>query len=231
MPLPVLNTPTYTIKLPSTGKDIEYRPFLVKEEKILMIAQESKDQKQVMKAMRDIISSCTFGKVNADDCTVYDIEYLFLQLRSKSVGEIANVKIRCSKCGEYTPVEINLDEVGVIYPKEKIDPNIKLTDTVGIKLRPMQFRDAMKIQSDKDISGTIATVIESIYDSDNVYDIQSISKKELDAFIDSMNRKQLESIQKFIENQPRVQHIIEFDCEKCGHKNRHVLTGLASFFE
>ena len=230
MPLPTLNTPKYQTIVPSTGKEIEYRPFLVKEEKILLIAQESKSNKEILRAMKDIISACTFGAVNADDCTMYDIEYLFLQLRAKSVGEIANVQIRCSKCNEYVPVEINLEDVQVVFPKKKIETKIQLTDSVGLTLKPVTFKVAQTIKTDNDITGAIASVIDTIYDENNVYTLADATAKEIDEFINSLNRKQLEKIQEFIENQPQLQHMVEFECNKCGHKNKHVLKGIQSFF-
>ena len=123
MPLPKLESTKYTTQIPSTKEEIEFRPFLVKEEKILMIAQESEDEKQIMSAMKEIVSACTFGEVNADECTLYDIEYLFLQLRMKSIGETATINLKCDKCGKYTPVEIDLNEVKVVFPVNDLTAN------------------------------------------------------------------------------------------------------------
>jgi len=230
MPLPVLEAPKYNLIVPSTKKKLQYRPFLVKEEKILMIAQESENQTQILQAIKDIISSCTFNKIDVNKSPMYDIEYIFLNIRAKSVGEVISFKLKCDECGEYNEVELNLEDVEVQFPEKEIDPNIRLNDTIGITLKPINLSDVAKAKGKDAISEALSSSIDSIYDSDNVYSAATCSKKELDAFVDSLSHQHLQKIQEFILNQPTLKHTIEYTCKKCGHKNSYELSGLQSFF-
>ncbi len=230
MPLPVLETTTYNLLVPSTKKKLKYRPFLVKEEKILLIAQESESENQILQAVKDIIESCTFSKIDANKIPMYDLEYIFLKIRAKSVGEVISFQLKCEECGEYNKVEVNIEDVEVQFPAEQIDPNIKLTDSVGITLKPINLSDVAKSKGKDAISEALTASIDSIYDSDNVYSASTCSKKELDTFVDSLTHQHLEKIQEFILNQPTLKHTIEYTCEKCGHKNSYELNGLQSFF-
>jgi len=235
MPLPVLETPKYIFTVPSTKKRIEYRPFLVKEEKILMIAQETKDPDQIVKAIKDIITTCTFEKIDIDKCTNYDIEYLFLKLRAKSIGETATVGVACKECNKPNDVEINLENVNIIYPKVKPSPIIKITDSVGLTLKPLTLSDSERIgkleSSDDILNQSLISSIETIYDSSNTYSVPNdCSEEELITFIESLNHKQLEAIQEFISGQPALKHTVEFECIHCKHKNKIELEGIQSFF-
>lgn len=236
MALPTINTPKYSLKLPSTGESISYRPFLVKEEKILLIAQETKDPKQMMSAMGDVIFACTFGKINTSEITSFDLEYIFLKLRAKSVGENADIKIQCTSCEEYNPISINLDEITVTVPEKK-DATIMLTDSIGVTLK---YIDAKKMEK---ITGLIETnqmavineliinSIESIFDDSNVYPAADSTPAELTQFIESLSRQQMEKIEHFISNAPKLQHVCEFKCKKCEEQNSITLQGIQSFFE
>jgi len=230
MPLPVLETTTYNLVVPSTKKKLKYRPFLVKEEKILLIAQESESENQILQAVKDIIESCTFSKIDVNKIPMYDLEYIFLKIRSKSVGEVISFQLKCEECGEYNKVELNLEDVEVQFPDEQIDPNIELTDSVGITLKPINLSDITKSKGKDAISEALMSSIDSIYDSDNVYSASTCSKKELETFVDSLTHQHLEKIQKYLLNQPTLKHTIEYTCEKCGHKNSYELSGLQSFF-
>ena len=230
MPLPVLEIPKYSLIVPSTKKKIQYRPFLVKEEKILMIAQESENEKQMLQAVKNIISTCTFENIDVNNIPMYDIEYLFLKIRSKSVGEVVSFQHNCSKCKELNPVEVNLEDVEVQFPEKKIEDNIQLNDSIGITLKPINFSDITKAKGKDEISETIIASIKTIYDSDNVYSTSSCSKKELDEFVDSLSHQHLEKIQEYILNQPVIKHTIKYTCGKCGHENSYELSGLQSFF-
>jgi len=230
MPLPVLETTTYNLVVPSTKKKLKYRPFLVKEEKILLIAQESESENQILQAVKDIIESCTFSKIDVNKIPMYDLEYIFLKIRAKSVGEVISFQLKCEECGEYNKVELNLEDVEVQFPDEEIDPNIELTDSVGITLKPINLSDVTKAKGKDVISEALISSIDSIYDSDNVYSASTCSKKELETFVDSLTHQHLEKIQKYLLNQPTLKHTIEYTCEKCGHKNSYELSGLQSFF-
>lgn len=232
MPLPKLESTKFTTQIPSTKEEIEFRPFLVKEEKILMIAQESEDEKQIMSAMKEIVSACTFGEVNADECTLYDIEYLFLQLRMKSIGETATINLKCDKCGKYTPVEIDLNEVKVVFPVNDLTNTIALTEDIGITLKPLTLKAAAKVagKSEEVFNQAIIQSIDSVYDADNVYSSSDVTEKELLEFIDSMSHSQLQEVQKYLNDQPVLKHTVKFTCKHDGHENEIELKGIASFF-
>ena len=232
MPLPKLETSKYITQLPSTKEEIEFRPFLVKEEKLLMIAQESEDEVQILKAMKDIIHACTFGKVNTEECTMYDIEYLFLQLRIKSVGEESIIRLKCDECGKYSEVSVDLTKIEVVFPKEEIPNTIQLSDSIGLTLKPLTLKASEKLTgSDEEIfNQAIIQVIDTIYDNESVYDKNDVSEQEMIEFIDSMSHSHLEAIQKYIENQPELKHTVEFKCKHDNHENKVELKGIASFF-
>ena len=228
MALPKLETPTFTVVVPSTKKPVDIRPFLVKEEKVLMMAQESKDIKQVLKAIKTILVSCSEGELDPKKLTTYDIEYLFLQLRAISVGETAELKVKCSTSGEEETVEVNLKEIEVTFP-EKVDNNIPLNKGVGITLKPISLEDVEAAGDSTDIIDTISLTIDTIYDEDEVYPAKDSSKKELKEFVESLSHSHLEKIQEYISSQPKLRHEVSWTSSK-GHPNTLVLEGLQSFF-
>jgi hypothetical protein len=231
MSLPTLSFPKYQTTIPSSGKKIEYRPYLVKEEKILYIAQESGEQKQITNAIKEVITNCTFGKVDPDSLTVFDIEYIFLRLRAKSVGENSKLKIKCTKCSAQNPIEINLDEVKVLNVKEaEALKTIKLSDDIGVVLKFLTTKDVTNLPENVTPIDMIILCIESIFDADKVYPASESTKAELVAFVESMNKEQMGKIQDFINAAPKISHDIAFTCEKCGEENKITLTGLESFF-
>lgn len=234
MPLPILESSKYTITIPSTGKTVEYRPFLVKEEKILLIAQESNDSNQMFSSMKEIIRSCTFEKLDVDSITSYDLEYIFLKLRSKSIGEVSDINLECSECKTLNPVSIVIDEIEV-----KIDPDatktVMLTETVGVNLRHIRVKDMAQLSDDKKpqseiINNVVMASIESIFDADNVYPSDKSTPQELTTFINSLNREQMSKIEKFIESTPKVQKDVCFSCTNCNHDNSINVSGTQSFF-
>ena len=229
MPLPVLEAPKYNLVVPSTKKKLQYRPFLVKEEKILMIAQESKDASQIESSIKQIIKACTFEKIDIDSLLTYDLEYILLKLREKSVGETTNFSLACEKCGAKNEVTINLEDVSIDFPEKVPDNTIELAEGIGITLSPVSIKRLGKLDQNN-INSVIATVIETIYDEKNVYSVDSVSKKELDTFIDSFTHKNLEDIQNFVKNQPTLKHTVTFKCSECGHENTYTLEGIQSFF-
>jgi hypothetical protein len=238
MALPKLETPTYETVIPSTNRVIEYRPFLVKEEKILMMAQESQDPAQAITALKKIIKACTFNKVDPNELTTYDAEFLFLQLRIKSVGETSEFSLPCDKCGQHCKVNVDLTEVEVDLPEFKPDNQIELGGGVGMTLKELSLADSVGVNANdmKDISSMVAMVIDTIYDKDQVYKTEGVSKKELAEFVDQLNHEQLEAVSKFIAAQPAIQKTIAFTCKQgeCsqggGHKTEITMRGLADFF-
>ena len=231
MALPKLETPTYETIIPSTGRAIEYRPFLVKEEKILMMAQETQDTAQAISALKKIISSCTFGKVDPNTLTTYDAEFLFLQLRIKSVGESVNFIITDKETGEDVNISVDLTEVDVVEPEEELETTIQLNDSIGLTLKEVTLKDAIGLSGKdmNDITGLVGVVIDTIYDDEKVYNTSDVSKKELETFIDSLNHTQLEQITTFIQNQPAIQKEIKYRL-KDGQEKTITLKGLQDFF-
>lgn len=236
MPLPILETPKYSLTVPSTGKTIEYRPFLVKEEKILLIAQETNDDSSILSALKDIIKACTFDAVNPSELTSFDIEYIFLKLRSKSVGETSDIRCKCEKCQTLNDISINIDNIEITWPIERDNNVIMLTDTIGITLKYLSVADIDKLnlsskkQADTIIE-TVIAMIENVFDDKGVYPAAQTSHTEMVTFISSLNRSQMSKIEEYINNLPKLQHDIKFTCISCKHTNEITLTGTQSFFE
>ena len=234
MALPIIETPKYELTIPSTGQSVEYRPYLVKEEKILIIAMESQDTTQMIRAVRDVISACTFEKVNVDDLALFDLEFIFLKLRAASVGAESSVKVKCESCETQNPVIVKLDEVGI---KGDLDRNkkIQLTDEVGVVLKFPTVKGALlqggnMTDGYDSIMSTVIACIDMIYDKENMYDAADHTKEELVQFIESLSQEQFGKLNEFFNNIPGLDHTIEFDCHSCGHHNALHLRGLQSFF-
>jgi len=235
MALPILEAPKYTVEIPSTKKTVEYRPFLVKEEKILMIAQETEDAREMLNAMKDIVRTCTFEKVDVNALTSFDLEYIFLKLRSKSVGEISNVNVKCSACEAPNPVALNLDIIEVKF-NDSVSKTIMITDTIGVNMRYIRVKDMSTLTDDKKSRGDIINEvviasIESIFDAQKVYPTENSTKAELITFINSLNRAQMQKIESFIAAVPTLQQTVEFKCKSCAHDNSLELSGTQSFFD
>lgn len=233
MSLPILNTPKYELTIPSTGKTVEFRPYLVKEEKILMVAIESNDEKQMITAIKDTIASCTFDKVNPNKLTMFDIEYIFAKLRAKSVGEKVEVKVTCPNCKEMTPIEINLDEE--IKVTDIGSKTIKLTSDVSLEMKYPSVSEYMEVISSKEsevdkVFTMITKCIDTIYHGDQSFEASSYSKQDLLKFIDSLNSEQFAKLRDFLESSPKTYADVHIHCEHCGEKNDVQLTGLANFF-
>ena len=238
MALPQLNTVKYDMVIPSTGQQIKYRPFVVREEKVLLTSLESGDAQQITNAMRDIVEVCTFKEVSVKSLAMFDLEYIFLKLRSKSVGENAEIGIKCSneECGHMNPVTVNLDAVE-LQGDPMAKATVALTDEVGVTLNyptVQRLEDVMKGSTTENqidlVIGMIAASIESIYDAQSVYPAVDSTPQELIDFIDSLNKEQFSKLQDFFNNFPKLKEEINFTCEKCGTENNQVLEGLNDFF-
>jgi len=231
MALPQLNTAKYTTMVPSLNKEVTFRPYLVKEEKILMLAMESQDNKQIMRAVKDVIKACVLDEINVEKLAMFDIEALFLALRSKSVGEKVDVRLKCTNCEHLNDISIDLDEI--VLPDGAIDPVIQLTDDVGVTMRYPSINDVEGMNQEggvKEMMKIIAICIENIFDADSVYSSDSYSEKELNEFIDGLNSGQFQKISKFFEDLPAITHNVKFNCVSCSEKNDVELKGIASFF-
>jgi len=233
MALPKLNSPTYQLELPSTGEKLKFRPFLIKEQKILMMAQESGEETQIYSAMKDLVSSCTFGKVDAENSPVFDIEYLFLQIRAKSVGESTTINIICPDDGKtQVPVEINIEDITVNMTENHTNI-VELTDKVKVYFRYPILSDMEGLKKGSTEMETLFHVINNcvheIHDGDDVYHRVDMSDKEIDEFMDSLSTTQFESITEFFQTAPKLRHVINVTNPKTKKKNEVVLEGLQDF--
>jgi hypothetical protein len=236
MALPKLTTPTYELEVPSTDEKIKYRPFLVREEKILLIAMESEKTEDVIQAVKDIVSECTFGKLNLGSMPIFDVEYIFLNIRAKSVGEISNLRLLCPDDGEtYANVEINLSEVSVSVEKEHTN-QIELTDEMGIYMTYPTI-DSFATTGITDVTASnmlevITTCVAQIYDKkgEDVFDAKDQTKEELVEFIEQLNTKQFRDVQKFFDTMPKLKHTVKIKNPKTEVETDVLLQGLNDFF-
>jgi len=233
MALPKLENPTYTLELPSNGREIKYRPFLVKEQKVLLIAQESEDAKVISKAMKDIVSSCTFGEVDVNQSPLFDIEYVFLKLRAKSVGETVTVNVLCPDDGQTRiPVTINLEDVDV-HMVDGHTREFPITDTVTIKMKYPQIADVSMLTTKKNQIANVMQImtkcIDEITFGDDVYKAVDLGKKELDEFVDSMNSEQIEKVVEFFNTMPKLRHEVEITNPKTEVTSRVIVEGSENF--
>ena len=238
MPLPKIATPTYELELPSTGKTIQYRPFLVKEEKLLVIALESEDTKQITTAIKAVLKSCVLTKgIKVDHLPTFDIEYLFLIIRGKSVGEEVDVNIIAPDDGvTEIPVQINLDDIQVQKSEEHTN-EIVLDDSLRMEMKypslsefinsNFDFNEEDNMEKSFDLIGSC---IDKIYNEEEVWAAGDCTKKEIKDFLEQMNSKQFKEIERFFETMPKLSHKIEITNPKTKKKSEVVLEGLSSFF-
>jgi len=234
MALPKLDTPVYELEQPSTGETIKYRPFLVKEQKTLMMASESNDDKQIKEALAGLISNCTFSKVDPFKIPIFDIEFLFLRIRGKSVGEKLDLSLLCPDDNE-TRVNksINLEDIGVNMEVGHTN-EINITDNIKMIMRYPTLNDITDIVGETDaVDDTFSMIrrcVHEIHDGDKVYNKVDMSDSELDEFIDSLLGEQFENLSKFFETMPKVQHSVEVTNPKTKKKGEVVIEGIQSFF-
>ena len=235
MALPQVNTPTYELAVPSTDEKIKYRPFLVKEEKILLIAMEAQEQSGILNAVKDIVKSCTFDKFDVNKAPIFDIEYIFLNIRAKSVGEVSTVNLRCPDDNEiFVQTDIDLTKVDVQLTKGHTN-KIELTDEMGmIMTYPTldSFTDSTTVINASNMLDVIASCVAQIYDKkgEDVYDAKDSTKQEIVDFIESLNSKQFKEIQNFFDTSPKLTHTVTIENPKTKVKSDITLTGLNDFF-
>lgn len=235
MPLPVISTPTYELKIPSTGKTVEYRPFLVKEEKILILAMESEDQKQIAKAVKQVLTNCIVTKgVNVADFATFDIELLFLNIRGKSVGEKIPIVVTCEDDGQTeVEVEIDVDDIKVTTDAKHKDV-VEIGNGYFIKMKYPKFDEFIEnnfIGGGSDESfRLIAKCVDTIYNEEESWDSADFTEKEMVEFLEQFPTSQFKNIEAFFETMPKLSHEITVTNPKTKKKNKVVLEGLASFF-
>jgi len=236
MALPVLNNPNYEMELPSTGEKIEFRPFLVKEQKILMMAVESKDTKAQSKAVSDIIKSCTFGKLDnvVDQLPTFDIEYMFLQIRCKSVGETVDINVTCPDDGQTkVPVTIQLEDINVIKTEGHSNV-VMVTDKIGLTMKyptmnQLMGYDISKLDSAGGTFKIIEDCLENVFDENEVYD--EMTNKELQEFIEQMTTDQFQKVTDFFQTMPKLKHIVKVTNPNTGVESEVALEGMQSFLD
>lgn len=237
MALPKLEAPTFTLNVPSTDKQVKYRPYLVKEERNLMIAMESKDPKAMISTLLDLINTCTFGELDVKKLTTFDLEYVFTRLRVASSGEISKVVTSCKHCEADMEVELNLNDVEVVGEvKTASERKFNITDSIGMVLKYPTVFDLLKegnVGDLNDYDATLETIIasiETIFDAENVYPADQHSHEELESFVDSLSKSQMEKMQPFFEEQPVVQYKKPHVCKSCKQESEVKLEGLQNFF-
>ena len=229
MALPTLNgSPKYTLTVPSTGKKVRYRPYLVKEEKVLLMASESKDPQQVLDAIIDTIKACTH-QLKMNDLTSFDIEYIFIKLRAKSVGEAVTLYLPCTSCEQRTETSMNLDDVKCPVDEDR-SMDIELNADVTVTMQYPSYK--LKPSDTAEDAGftMISQCIKSVTVADEVVTMADETDEEIKKFLESMTREQFDSISAWIRDLPQVEHTLKFVCENCSEKNEIEVKGLQNFF-
>lgn len=236
MALPVINDkPKYELKVPSTKKSVRFRPFLVKEQKVLLLAYESKDKRSIVRAMLDTIQSCCDDTIDVYKLSTFDVDYIFTQIRAKSVGESVELTVACSSCSTKNDVSINLENIAIDVPKQ--DMVLKLTDSISIKFKYPDygsflgsdtfFTTESRVEQVTDI---LISCLDSVMTEDENISIKDEPREEIIRFIDSLSSAQFDKVNKFIDSIPTLKHDINFKCISCGTDNLRTLEGLEDFF-
>lgn len=231
MALPVLDVPTYELTLPSTGKQIKFRPFLVKEHKILLTLSEAEDS-EVSRIVTDLVDVCTFNKLNAKDLPHFDIEYIFMHLRGKSISETVDVVVTCVNCDKEYESSFNIENLKVEIPEGHTN-KIMLTPTVGIEMKYPKFENVVKIFNSEKIDDVFSLVkksIAGIFDEESYWEASEQSDEEMETFLLQLTKEQFDLIEKFFTTSPTVVQVIESDCPHCSNHNVSRIEGLQNFF-
>ena len=235
MALPKIAVPTYELEIPSNKEKLTYRPFLVKEEKILLMAMETEKEVDMLNAIKQIINNCTFENVDVESLPLFDVEYIFLNIRAKSVGEVIDLKLLCEDDGKtYADVVINVDDINIEF-QENHTNHIVLNDDVSLFMDypQMEVMSALGSADDPDASFVFKVIkksIKQIVEGETIHERTDFTEKELDVFIESLNTKQFKAIQEFFETMPKLKHEVKFKNPKTKKMNKITLEGLNSFF-
>lgn len=232
MPLPKISQPIFQLTLPSNGKVVHFRPFTVREEKILMMAQESGDKKDIISSYKQLINNCAIDPVDVDKMASFDLEYFFIQLRSKSVSNVSKIQVKDQEDGELYEVEVNLDKIEIVKDSN-VSNNVKLTEEVGIILKYPTFNVLANINDAEDKMDTTLAIlrgcIDQVYEGEEVHDTANYSVSEMNDFILSLNKSQIEEIQKFFEAMPKLTYKAKYLNNKREVKEL-TIEGLDNFF-
>lgn len=233
MALPIQSAPTYRTLLPSSNEEVKYRPFLVKEQKLLILARESEDQRQQLESVKELITACTFGEIDANTIAAVDLEWLFLQIRSKSVGENITVNLKCSdtECKGTGEVHIDIEKVEVTG--EASNEPIMITDSVGVNLKLLTVdgvQDLFGKSQDEQIIGVLKASIARIFDNEQIFERVDISDSDLNDFIDNLTIDQLAKLTDWFEKSPKISFDASYKCNICDKQSTRRLEGIQSFF-
>lgn len=242
--LPKIDVPIYETKLVSSGKTIRYRPFLVKEQKLFLMAAESEDVKDTINAIKQVINNCVVDEIDVENLPTFDIEHLFIQLRARSINEVVNLAFNCNNkikdekeeektCGNMVKFDLNLLEIEPTK-NDKHTNKVEITDKLGIVLKYPTFNAVNKLDVNSDdmeqILDVIVNCIEYIYDEDQIYYAKDTTKEELIEFVENMKQSDLEKVQNFFNTLPKIKKDLHFKCNKCGYEENIVVEGIQSFF-
>lgn len=225
-----VSTPTYNVVVPSTKQQTLMRPFKVSDEKVLMLAGETKDSKQMVNALKEVVGNCV-DNVDVETLASFDLEFLFLKLRAVSVGETSDLLLTCMSCKEKTPVTVNIDEIEVKFP-ENPQTTFKINETLALDMRYPQIDDVASIEKNdfESIIRLVATSVKTVYHENDSYDITPAEVDEVVNILMQFNSKQFADVQKFFEELPKVQKEVDYKCTKCEAENHTVIEGMANFF-
>ena len=237
MSLPKINVPEYTLVVPSTDEEVKFSPFLVKEEKVLLIAQETGGEQSLYNAIKNLVNSCCFGKIDIDALPLFDIEYIFIQIRAKSVDEIAEVMVICPDDGE-TEVKVKVDLTKLqVQMDEKHNPRIELTDNIGVLMTYPNLASVLSMKKELEEESNVNNMFQMIQDcmyqiwqDEETFDVTDYTDKDKQEFLDSLNHEQFEKLQVFFETMPALKHELEVTNPKTQVKSKVVLEGMDSFF-
>ena len=233
--LPKLDTPTYRLTLPSTGDEIQYRPFLVKEQKLLMMAQESEEDQQIVDAVTSLVRTCTFDKIDADNSPMFDVEYIFLQIRGKSVGEKVQLRLICPDDEETTvDSEVDINDIAVQMTEDHTN-EVQITDTVKLFLKYPVLKDMRGLMVNtsemQQIFSVLTKCVHEIHYGEQIFSKIDITEKDIDEFIDQLTTDQFKGITNFFDTMPKLRHVIPITNPKTKVESEVVVEGLASFLE
>ena len=225
--IPVIATPTFEVEVYSKKQKVEMRPFLVKEEKILIMAQESGKKEDMLGAMQDIITACSAGKINGKELPFFDIQNIFLKLRAQSIGGTSEFNLICGECQHRTPFELDLSTIELVTTEEHTN-KIQLTDEIGVTMKYPPA--AQLVRDDLKVFDIVVSSIETVFTPDEVHNTKDETVEEVTNFVDSLTTEQFDKLAKFFQTAPRVEKIIEYTCPNCQTENVVVMDGLESFF-
>jgi len=233
--LPRMVTPEYDMIVPSSGESIAYRPYTVKEEKILLIAMESQDEKQIENSVLAIINACIISDIDASKLTTFDIEFMFVTLRSKSVGEGIELTPKCKACDERNDIKIDLEKVKVENLNDVVDTHVKLTNDISVDLKWATMKDRnkdlVKESETETIINMVCASLETVYSGEETFIVADVPHEEVVAMVESLSSDQFNQIVDVLSQAPYLSYNLDFDCKKCGESNSIELKGLVDFFQ